>query len=44
MRSLNVRELRKVLGVVSQEPLLFSCSIEENIRMGAGEHVTQAQV
>jgi ATP-binding cassette subfamily B (MDR/TAP) protein 1 len=52
LRSLNVKELRKVLGVVSQEPLLFNCSIEENIRLGAAEGsgdadappVTQAEI
>ena len=35
LQTLNVKQLREVLGVVSQEPLLFNCSIEENIRLGA---------
>jgi ABC-type multidrug transport system fused ATPase/permease subunit len=31
---LNVRWLRSQLGLVSQQPVLFDCSIEENIRYG----------
>jgi ABC transporter fused permease/ATP-binding protein len=34
IRQLDPSWLRKQIGVVSQEPLLFSCSIEENIRYG----------
>jgi len=32
MKDLNVRWLRNQLGLVSQQPTLFDCSIEENIR------------
>lgn len=32
MKELNVRWLRDQLGLVSQQPTLFDCSIEENIR------------
>jgi len=32
--SYNLRWLRKQIGLVSQEPLLFSCSILDNIRYG----------
>uniref|UniRef100_A0A914Z2K9 ABC-type xenobiotic transporter n=1 Tax=Panagrolaimus superbus TaxID=310955 RepID=A0A914Z2K9_9BILA len=31
---LNLKTLRKFIGVVSQEPTLFDCSIEENIKFG----------
>jgi ATP-binding cassette, subfamily B (MDR/TAP), member 1 len=31
---LNVRWLRDQLGLVSQQPILFDCSIEDNIRYG----------
>ncbi|GFO36471.1 Bile salt export pump, partial [Plakobranchus ocellatus] len=34
VKDLNVRWLRKQIGVVSQEPVLFDASIEENIRLG----------
>ena len=34
MSSLNVRWLRDQFGLVSQEPVLFDTSIEENIRYG----------
>ena len=46
MRSMNITKLRKLLGVVSQEPLLFNCGIEENIRLGAeqGTSPTQADI
>ncbi|GMR48617.1 hypothetical protein PMAYCL1PPCAC_18812, partial [Pristionchus mayeri] len=32
--SYNLHYLRNVIGVVSQEPILFNCSIAENIRFG----------
>jgi len=35
IRGLNVRWLRGNIGVVGQEPVLFSASIEDNIRLGA---------
>uniref|UniRef100_A0A8C7M242 ATP-binding cassette, sub-family B (MDR/TAP), member 4 n=1 Tax=Oncorhynchus mykiss TaxID=8022 RepID=A0A8C7M242_ONCMY len=34
VRSLNVRFLREMIGVVSQEPILFATTIAENIRYG----------
>ena len=35
LRDLNLRWLRSQIGIVSQEPVLFDCSIAENIRYGA---------
>ncbi|XP_048881500.1 ATP-binding cassette, sub-family B (MDR/TAP), member 4 [Brienomyrus brachyistius] len=43
IRSLNVRFLRQMIGVVSQEPVLFATTIAENIRYGR-EDVTQAEI
>lgn len=37
MKELNVRWLRDQLGLVSQQPTLFDCSIEDNIRYGLPE-------
>jgi ABC-type multidrug transport system fused ATPase/permease subunit len=34
LNKLNVRWLRKLIGVVSQEPVLFEASIEDNIKLG----------
>ena len=34
IRSLNLPLVRSNLGIVSQEPTLFNCSIAENIRYG----------
>ncbi|GMS86082.1 hypothetical protein PENTCL1PPCAC_8257, partial [Pristionchus entomophagus] len=34
LRDLNIEYLRKTIGVVSQEPILFDTTIEENIRFG----------
>ena len=34
MRSLNIKWLRAQMGLVSQEPVLFGCSIAENIAYG----------
>ncbi|KAM6910395.1 ATP-dependent translocase ABCB1 [Xenentodon cancila] len=34
IRTLNVRFLREMIGVVSQEPILFATTISENIRYG----------
>ncbi|XP_036184203.1 phosphatidylcholine translocator ABCB4 isoform X5 [Myotis myotis] len=36
IRTFNVRYLREIIGVVSQEPVLFSTTIAENIRYGRG--------
>lgn len=43
IRSLNVRYLRDMIGVVSQEPILFATSIAENIRYGRPD-VTQSDI
>ncbi|VDM07989.1 unnamed protein product [Wuchereria bancrofti] len=32
--SMNIRWLRQMIGVVSQEPILFATTVEENIRLG----------
>ena len=34
MKELNVQWLRYQMGLVSQEPVLFDCSIADNIRYG----------
>ncbi|XP_072507688.1 ATP-dependent translocase ABCB1 isoform X2 [Notamacropus eugenii] len=43
IRSLNVRYLREITGVVSQEPVLFATTIAENIRYGR-EDVTMEEI
>ncbi|ELU18040.1 hypothetical protein CAPTEDRAFT_197681 [Capitella teleta] len=43
IRDLNVGYLRELIGVVSQEPILFAESISENIRYGR-EGVTQEEI
>jgi ABC transporter fused permease/ATP-binding protein len=43
LRGLDPRWLRQNLGAVAQEPLLFSCSIADNIRYGKPD-ATDAQV
>uniref|UniRef100_A0A9J8CXS6 ATP-binding cassette sub-family B member 5 n=2 Tax=Cyprinus carpio TaxID=7962 RepID=A0A9J8CXS6_CYPCA len=43
IRSLNVRGLRELIGVVSQEPVLFATTIAENIRYGR-QDVTQEEI
>ncbi|XP_061676126.1 ATP-dependent translocase ABCB1-like isoform X2 [Syngnathoides biaculeatus] len=43
IRSLNICYLRKMIGVVSQEPVLFSTTISENIRYGRTD-VTQQEI
>uniref|UniRef100_A0A914WVT4 ABC-type xenobiotic transporter n=1 Tax=Plectus sambesii TaxID=2011161 RepID=A0A914WVT4_9BILA len=40
---LNLHHLRNMIAVVSQEPILFDCTIEENIRFGR-ENVTQPEM
>lgn len=44
LRSMNVKQFRSILGVVSQEPLLFDTTIEDNIRMGAAQDVTEEEI
>ncbi|XP_045901254.1 ATP-binding cassette, sub-family B (MDR/TAP), member 4 [Micropterus dolomieu] len=43
IRSLNIRYLREMIGVVSQEPILFATTIAENIRYGRLD-VTQQEI
>ncbi|XP_071944971.1 ATP-dependent translocase ABCB1-like [Antedon mediterranea] len=43
IKDLNINWLRQNVGVVSQEPILFGCSIDENIRYGR-LHVTDDEV
>lgn len=41
IKQLNGSELRKKIGLVRQEPVLFACTIAENICFGAGEHTRE---
>uniref|UniRef100_A0A7E4W3A9 ABC-type xenobiotic transporter n=1 Tax=Panagrellus redivivus TaxID=6233 RepID=A0A7E4W3A9_PANRE len=34
IQDLNIKYLREMIGIVSQEPILFNCTIEENISYG----------
>ncbi|KAI2496396.1 ABC transporter [Fragilaria crotonensis] len=43
LRTLNVKWLRSQIGLVSQEPALFACSIRENIRYGKPD-ATQEEI
>lgn len=43
IRTFNVRYLREIIGVVNQEPVLFSTTIAENIRYGRG-NVTMDEI
>ncbi|XP_074721099.1 phosphatidylcholine translocator ABCB4-like [Strix uralensis] len=43
IRTLNVRYLREIIGVVNQEPVLFATTIAENIRYGR-EGVTMEEI
>uniref|UniRef100_A0A3Q3EQS3 ATP-binding cassette, sub-family B (MDR/TAP), member 4 n=1 Tax=Labrus bergylta TaxID=56723 RepID=A0A3Q3EQS3_9LABR len=43
IRTLNIRYLREMIGVVSQEPILFATTIAENIRYGRLD-VTQQEI
>uniref|UniRef100_A0A5G2QEG3 Phosphatidylcholine translocator ABCB4 n=2 Tax=Sus scrofa TaxID=9823 RepID=A0A5G2QEG3_PIG len=43
IRTINVRYLREIIGVVSQEPVLFATTIAENIRYGR-ENVTMEEI
>ncbi len=43
--SLNARQLRSRIGIVSQEPVLFDFSLADNIRYGDNSrHVTTDEV
>lgn len=37
-KELNVQWLRSQIAIVSQEPMLFNCSIAENIAYGDNSH------
>ena len=43
IKDINVHHLRKFIGVVNQEPVLFSTTIAENISYGR-EGVTQQEI
>ncbi|XP_075067977.1 ATP-dependent translocase ABCB1 isoform X2 [Mixophyes fleayi] len=43
IRNLNIKYLREIIGVVSQEPVLFDTTIAENIRYGR-ENVTIEEI
>ena len=43
LRDLDMGDLRKLIGVVTQETILFNCSIAENIAYGT-PNATQAQI
>jgi ATP-binding cassette subfamily B (MDR/TAP) protein 1 len=43
IRQLNVKWLRRHIGIVSQEPVLFATTIGENIRYGR-DGVTQEEI
>lgn len=34
IRAINLRHLREHIGIVTQEPVLFNCSIKDNIAYG----------
>lgn len=48
IQEFNVKHLRSQIGLVEQEPVLFTASIKENIRMGkpdaTDQEITQAAV
>ncbi|XP_041039616.1 ATP-dependent translocase ABCB1-like [Carcharodon carcharias] len=45
VRKINIQWLRSQIGIVSQEPVLFNCSIAENIAYGANSRtVSQAEI
>jgi ABC-type multidrug transport system fused ATPase/permease subunit len=43
IKNYNIRELRKQIGIVMQEPLLFNTTIKENILYG-NENADDARV
>ena len=44
LKEYNVRSLRSLISVVSQEPVLFNCSIRDNISYGLDTEVPMADV
>lgn len=43
-RDYNLKSLRSLISVVSQEPVLFDCSIRENISYGIEQQVPMADI
>jgi len=42
---MNLRHLRKHIGIVTQEPILFNCSIKDNIAYGVNDReVTMEEI
>lgn len=46
IRTMNLRHVRKHIGLVTQEPVLFDCSIRDNIAygLGAADHLHADQL
>ncbi|PIA62638.1 hypothetical protein AQUCO_00200566v1 [Aquilegia coerulea] len=44
VRSYNLSSLRKHISLVSQEPILFGCTIRENIAYGASNSIDEAEI
>lgn len=44
IKSLNIQHLRGHLSLVSQEPILFDCSIRDNIAYGVGGSISQERI
>jgi ATP-binding cassette subfamily B protein len=44
VREYGLEELRRNIGIVEQEPFLFSRTLRENLAYGAGRPVTQAEI
>lgn len=44
IKSYHLRSLRRHIALVSQEPTLFAGTVRENIRYGAGEEITEAEL
>ena len=45
VKSLNVSWLRRQIGIVSQEPVLFNCSIRDNIAYGdVNREISQEEI
>lgn len=44
LRATNVGWLRSIISIVSQEPVLFDCSIRENINYGVDETLSMDSI
>ncbi|GIY25672.1 multidrug resistance protein pgp-1 [Caerostris darwini] len=44
IKTMNLKYLRSLMALVSQEPVLFNCSIKENIIYGIEDKVSQADI